>query len=126
MNMTSQTNLSLNEMNTPVYKYMPLEISLTNNKEEIDRWISQTKEQYSEDLILFNTIYWYMDDVQMTTVVRNMAWFIAALPILQNTWETIQKERVDGYDHRAPKKRQIGEVIVIKNEESNIIASENT
>jgi len=105
--------------NIPLYQYMPLDVAHADYK----KWAESV---IVDDYAVYKTIYWYMDDVQMTTVVRNMAWFNAALPILQKTWETIQKERVDGYDHRAPKKRQIGEVIVIKNEESNIIASENT
>jgi hypothetical protein len=115
MNMTNQTNLSVNEMNTPVYKYMPLEISLTNNKEEIDRWISQTKEQNSEDQLLFNTIYWYMDELSCVLIKRNPQWFESAVPKIKELWDIVLKERVEGYSHRAAKKKTKPEIVVQTN-----------
>jgi hypothetical protein len=112
MNMTNQTNLSVNEMNTPVYKYMPLDVSLTNNKEEIDRWIAQMKENHSEELILFNTIYWYMDELSCVLIKRNPQWFESAVPKIKELWDIILKERVEGYSHRAAKKKIKSEVVV--------------
>ena len=38
-------------------------------------------------------------------VPRNKLWFKAALPIFKGVWDTILYERVNGYDHRRPKKR---------------------
>jgi hypothetical protein len=118
MNMTNQTNLSVNEMNTPVYKYMPLDVSLTNNKEEIDGWISQTKEQYSEELILFNTIYWYMDELSCVLIKRNPQWFESAMPKIKELWDIVLKERVEGYSHRAAKKKIKPEVVVQTNSDT--------
>lgn len=115
MNMMNQTNLTVNEMNTPVYKYMPLEISLTNNKEEIDSWISQIKETHSEELILFNTIYWYMDELSCVLIKRNQQWFESAVPKIKELWDIVLKERVDGYSHRAAKKKIKSEVLVQTN-----------
>jgi putative phage-type endonuclease len=95
--------------NIPLYKYSP--IGITNLVE----WIEQTKEEVAEKHILFQTHYWYLDDICMTTIYRNNAWFEAALPHIQHIWETIQTERVTGYEHRAAKKRtSSGDVLVIQ------------
>jgi putative phage-type endonuclease len=115
-----QENLSLNELNTPIYKYMPLSISQSNNKTEIDRWIQQTKEQNS-DIILFNKIYWYVDQCCCTLIKRNKQWFQTAIPKIKDLWDIVLKERVDGYEHRAAKKKIKTEVIVEKQLENTFI-----
>jgi hypothetical protein len=96
--------------NIPLYQYMPLD---TENK---DIWIEDTKRAVEETYVVYNTIYWYLDDIQMTTVTKNEKWFSAALPHFKNSWATIQNERVIGYEHRAPKKRTPTEVIVVDSE----------
>jgi putative phage-type endonuclease len=96
--------------NIPRYKYSPINPTPSGLYE----WIEATKAEVAEVHILFMTHYWYLDEICMTTVFRNDAWFRAALPQIQELWETIQKERVSGYEHRAPKKRVSSEVIVIK------------
>jgi len=107
--------------NAPLYKYMPLDILL--NKDDMDVWITQCKNELPEHAI-YAKKYWYLHDIQMTTIVRNKKWFEAALPIIKNTWVTIEQERVSGYEHRAAKKRVINDVIVINSDngsESHII-----
>jgi putative phage-type endonuclease len=96
--------------NIPLYQYMPLD---TENK---DIWIEDTKRAVEETYVTYNTIYWYLDDIQMTTITKNEKWFSAALPHFKNSWATIQNERVIGYEHRAPKKRTPTEVIVVDSE----------
>ena len=113
VNHTLQENISLNELNTPIYKYMPLSISQSNNKIEIDRWIQQTKEQNS-DIVLFSKIYWYLDQCCCTLIKRNKQWFQTAIPKIKELWDIILKERVDGYQHRAAKKKIKTEIIVEK------------
>jgi hypothetical protein len=39
-------------------------------------------------------------------VRRNRLWFEEAVHILQGVWDTIEKERESGYEHRAPMKRK--------------------
>jgi hypothetical protein len=51
------------------------------------------------------TIYWYLDQYSCVLVRRNRLWFEEAVPILQRLWETIEKERETGYEHRAPKRK---------------------
>jgi putative phage-type endonuclease len=122
VNHTLQENLSLNELNTPIYKYMPLSISQSNNKIDIDRWIQQTKEQNS-DIVLFSKMYWYLDQCCCTLIKRNKKWFQTAIPKIKELWDIIVKERVDGYEHRAAKKKIKTEVIVEKQLENTFINS---
>ena len=129
--------------NVPLYKYMPLNIladdsgtvdkSCTVDKSgtadksgtvdksgpRIDEWICQTINDVSESHVLFKTIYWYLADIKMSIVKRNAAWFKAALPIIEQTWNTILEERVSGYEHRAAKKRggsSTNNILVINSE----------
>jgi hypothetical protein len=54
-------------------------------------------------------------------VPRNRPWFETALPVFAKAWETIQFERVHGYEHRASiKKKKVvvdlnGDVHTIQN-----------
>jgi hypothetical protein len=107
--------------NVPLYKYMPLDISL--NRNAMDEWITSCKMELPEHAV-YEKIYWYLDDIQMSTIERHTMWFEAALPILKQTWETIEQERISGYEHRAAKKRIVNDVIVINSidgSESHII-----
>jgi len=98
-------------LNVPVYKYMPIDCS--TEKDSIQLWIENMKKD-NPDLILFSVLYWYLDEYSCVLIKRNREWFQAALPALQGTWDTIVKERVDGYQHRAAKKRAPTNTIVVK------------
>jgi putative phage-type endonuclease len=92
----------------PIYYYMPLTYNL--EKEEIERWIMETRNQSRlKGEVLFQTIYWYLDEYSCVYVPRNRVWFESALPKLKEVWATIQTERETGFEHRAPKKRVIDE-----------------
>ena len=92
------------EMNTPIYKYMP--VDAPTGKDDIQLWKDTTVNENKGELVLFNTIYWYLDEFSCVLIQRNRQWFAAALPVIEDTWNTILKERVSGYEHRASKKRQ--------------------
>jgi len=95
--------------NSPVYKYMPLLIA-TQGKAAIDEWINQTKQSArAEGLVLFKPIYWFLDEFSCVLIERNHEWFNTALPRISDVWQTIIKERVEGYEHRksTPKKESI-------------------
>lgn len=102
--------------NIPLYKYKILD----EEEEDLNYWIEQTKLDVSENHVLYRPIYWYLDDIQMTIVLRNQAWFNTALPRFQSVWETIQAERITGFQHRAPKKKAATEIIVLKDHETNL------
>ena len=88
----------------PVYVYKPL--SIENNKETIENWIKECKTEWAEkDHALFSVNYWYMEEFSCVLIQRNRPWFQNAVKHIEHTWETILKERVEGYEHRAAKKR---------------------
>lgn len=95
--------------NVPKYVYMPLDTPI--EKEIIDEWIKTQKEILKETHALFTVIYWYLDEYSCILVKRNNKWFEAAVPKIQEAWNTIEKERVTGYEHRATKKKR-NEVVV--------------
>jgi putative phage-type endonuclease len=88
----------------PLYKYMPLDISI--DKEDVDEWVNGVREEMkTEGLVLFNRVYWYLEEHSCVLIQRNREWFERAVPKVKLVWETIEKERVEGYEHRASKKR---------------------
>ena len=104
---------------SPFYVYMPLDVEFS--KAAVDAWILEKRNEYREDFVLFRTIYWYLDEISCVLVPRNRPWFETALPVFAKAWETIQFERVHGYEHRASiKKKKVvvdlnGDVHTIQN-----------
>jgi putative phage-type endonuclease len=97
--------IPLYKPSVPRYVYKPL--ALENTKEEIEAWIEQQKnEQSAENWVVFNTIYWYLDEFSCVLIQRNQQWFAGAIKEIENLWNIILKERVEGYEHRAAKKRK--------------------
>jgi putative phage-type endonuclease len=97
---TENTQLS----NKPYYVYMPLTNSL--DRSSVTSWITEQRNvMLLENKVLFSQKYWYLDEISCVLIQRNREWFAAAVPLIQNVWNTIVKERVDGYEHRASKKR---------------------
>ena len=47
-----------------------------------------------------------LHDVSCVLVPRNKEWFAAALPCFRKIWKIIERERINGYSHRAPKKKE--------------------
>ena len=121
-NMTTQ-NISenLTNVNAPVYKYMPVDVSC--DKETIEAWI-QSEKMNNPELTLFKRNYWYLDEFSCVLIQRNKYWFEAALPLMRDTWTTILKERVDGYQHRAAKKRIIKSDSIVHVEKSDECTSQ--
>ena len=86
-----------------LYEYAPIGAT----PYEYDKWEVEvfTKHQRLGS-IWVRTIYWYLDQYSCVLVHRNRLWFEEAVPILQGVWDTIEKERESGYEHRAPMKRK--------------------
>ena len=55
--------------------------------------------------IRIQNIYWKLDIVSCVLVLRNKLWFERVIPIIENFWKIIEFEKVNGFEHRAPKKR---------------------
>jgi putative phage-type endonuclease len=87
----------------PRYEYMPLDIPL--EKESVDKWIDTMRLKLRRSWSLYTAIYWYVDQYSCVLVERNRAWFKEVLPLIENTWKTIEQERESGCEHRAPAKK---------------------
>lgn len=88
----------------PLYKYMPLDVQLEEGA--VNEWIESVKNEVKPEWILYETNYWYLDEFSCVLVKRNKKWFEYAIPKIVNTWDTILRERVEGYEHRATKKQK--------------------
>lgn len=87
--------------NSPHYEYMPLNISIT----QTEQWISDKRDELKAEYVLYRTDYWYLDTISCVLVQRNKEWFNAVVPQFISIWETIEKERITGYLHRAAVKK---------------------
>jgi len=97
-------NSDFSENDSPVYHYMPLDIPLT--PDAITEWVSkETEETRKDNLILFNTIYWYLDEISCVLIQRNKLWFSNAIHMIKEVWDIIEREKIEGYEHRSPKRR---------------------
>ena len=92
----------------PHYEYCPLGL----NKNEFEEWEKKMVIKNSE-LEWFKNVYWKLEIFSCVLVERNKEWFDAALPFLERCWEIIEYERINGFEHRAPKKRQIKQEVKI-------------
>ena len=95
------------------YKYVYMPLSLLHHvddpvaqAEQVDRWARSQMEEYRSEYCLFETLYWYLNQYSCVIVPRNREWFQAVLPQFILVWETVVHERIHGYEHRLPKKRE--------------------
>jgi putative phage-type endonuclease len=86
----------------PHYEYMPFTIK---GAEEQDKWINTMIDKHAE-LTWIKNIYWKIEQVSCILVLRNKEWFKKSKDQIKKIWEIIEKERIDGCLHRAPKKNQ--------------------
>ena len=72
---------------------------------DINKWIEHEIDTgEKEGLLWIKTIYWKLETLSCVLVSRNKEWFNKNISQLKNIWDIILKERVEGYEHRAPKK----------------------
>jgi len=92
----------------PIYIHKPLNMTM----EIFDLW-SQYKiyEQSLLEITWIKNIYWKVEEFSCVLVLRNRIWFKDNVGTLQEIWNTIEKERITGYDHRAPKKRSSAKLV---------------
>ena len=83
----------------PLYEYAPFNCT----KSEYEKWEEEIHEKHN-DLTWVKNIYWRLDEISCVLVLRNKEWFAVAIKQIENVWKTIEKERVQGYQHRAPKR----------------------
>ena len=91
----------------PFYLYKPLDIVHPN---DIRNWQEHAIDYYQHDSAFkytyMKTIYWKLEQVSCVLVCRNRQWFKNNIISLQKIWSIVEIERVSGYEHRAPKRKQ--------------------
>lgn len=105
-------------------KFKPCDISandgvLDNNIKKVFHYVIEESisvdlvEEYKnklkndfENFYICYISYWYLDEFSCVLVKRNELWFKKSLPEIEKTWNIIEKERIEGYEHRASKKRK--------------------
>ena len=90
----------------PFYLYKPLNLNLA---EDISKWEEENIEKYESEPFNYSFlkfIYWKLDKLSCVLVLRNKDWFKNNIGQLEKVWKTIETERVTGFEHRAPVKKQ--------------------
>jgi len=90
----------------PFYVYKPLDLV---EEQGITKWEDDIlslyqSEEYNYTYMKF--IYWKLEVLSCILVLRNRDWFKNNIPQLEKIWKIIEEERVSGYEHRAPVKKQ--------------------
>jgi putative phage-type endonuclease len=90
----------------PFYLYKPLNIVKMN---DILKWEEEMIELYQSpqhNMNYIKSIYWKLEKLSCVVVLRNKSWFENNIQTLENVWNIIEKERITGYEHRAPSRKQ--------------------
>jgi putative phage-type endonuclease len=90
------------------YEYLPKEL-WDSTEEEKTAWKTAHETRICESATSSEcqTLYYYLDEYSCITVRRNALWFLAATERIMELWTTILRERTEGYEHRAPKRRTL-------------------
>jgi hypothetical protein len=89
----------------PFYLYKPLDIV---KMEDILQWEENMIEMYQSpehNMTYIRSNYWKLEILSCVLVSRNKDWFENNISALENVWNIIEKERITGYEHRAPNRR---------------------
>ena len=88
----------------PFYEYYTPSTEQTQTQSAFDKWEESIMDKNSAYMWVKN-IYWKLDQLSCVLVLRNKMWFAYAMQDLNDIWSIIEKERIEGYEHRSPKKR---------------------
>jgi putative phage-type endonuclease len=91
---------------SPFYVYQPLNLYLAD---DISNWEEENIEKYQSEpynYVFIKFIYWKLDKLSCILVLRNKNWFKNNIGQLEKVWKIIETERVSGFEHRAPVKKQ--------------------
>ena len=100
----------------PFYVYRPLDLI---HPDDITQWhenmVDYYQYQYKHEFnyTYMKTIYWKLEHLSCVLVCRNRQWFKDNICSLEEIWDTIKKERVSGYEHRVPNRKQKKETVDI-------------
>lgn len=87
----------------PFYEYMPLNIQ---SQEEYEKWETEIIDKNEANKMAWiANCYWRLHQYSCVLVERNTKWFNDNIQDLTKIWDIILDERISGYQHRAPAKR---------------------
>jgi len=104
----------------PFYVYKPLNIVKID---DILKWEEDTIELYQSqqyNMTYIKSNYWKLEKLSCVLVLRNKSWFKNNIQAIENVWNIIEKERITGYEHRAPNKKQKIKLDIIPNNAGGI------
>ena len=82
------------------------------DKEKITGWEEETMDlNEKQSKVWIKTIYWKLEQMSCVLIQRNRTWFQTNIGQIENVWKIIEEERVTGYEHRAPKRREKKEAV---------------
>ena len=90
---------------TPFYDYMPMDLY---DEEDIDEWTEEELKKYESETygyMYIKIIYWKLEKISCVLVCRNREWFQTNIEEMENFWKLIEYERINGYEHRQPNRR---------------------
>lgn len=100
----------------PFYVYMPLSYI---HPEDIAQWREKTIDYYQNNpqlnYVYIKILFWKLEQFSCVLVCRNRQWFKHNIGQIQQLWSTIEKERISGYEHRAPNRKQKKEAFSFTN-----------
>ena len=89
----------------PFYLYKPLNIVKID---DILKWEEDMIELYQtpqHNMTYIKSNYWKLEKLSCVLVSRNESWFKNNIQSIENVWNIIEKERITGYEHRAPNRK---------------------
>ena len=91
----------------PFYVYKPLDII---HPGYIIKWRDGIIDHYTNspqfNYTYMKTNFWKLDIVSCVLVCRNRQWFKDNINAMEDLWSIVKKERISGYEHRAPNRKQ--------------------
>ena len=103
----------------PFYMYRPLDLI---HPHDIEQWHEKIVDYYQYNpefkYTYMKTIYWKLEKLSCVLVCRNRQWFNDNKISLGEIWKIVEKERVSGYEHRSPNRKQKRETIDINTKSS--------
>lgn len=100
--------------------YVNSKINMDLSKQSVEDWIEGEITLRSGKFHLYQKRFWFLHEYSCVLVQRNRLWFNAAAPFIKETWDTILKEREEGYEHRASKKKSLGQCVFVSNADDNV------
>ena len=100
----------------PFYLYKPIEMT---DYYEISQWEEEMIDLYqskNHNMMWIKNIYWKLEKMSCVLILRDQKWFQDNIPQLENIWNIIEKERISGYEHRAPNKKTKKELVSLDSE----------